>query len=580
MAKVFRSQVYILFLSILFSCANQTQPTGGPKDEEPPVLESSSPRQGELNVEAKQIELDMNEAIKLNSFKEQLIITPRIDAEYTVKYRKNKVIITFDETLPDSTTYTFNFREAIQDITEGNSPENLKLAFSTGSYLDSMSVSGQVFNLLTDGPGENITVALYTLNDTLDIFSGPPLYFTKTNAEGIYSFENIKIDTYHIYAFDDNNKNLTNQSKSESYGFSAESLVLDSSVTELNIPIQLLNIRELELQSFRQSGTVFTLKFNKHVVNYSLQPADSSLTLQSNFTDNSHETIQIFNTVPIADSLMVFVDASDSLQLHILDTAWVRFEETQRKPLEFKHDLKLSKVITDQRLVQGSVIFSKPITTINLDSTYIYIDSLHIYPLDSTHFTWNFYQDHMDFSYLLDRSLFEKPDETKEDQSPPQSQPDTTQPADTTQTDSLATDQPKPELSPHIRFAPNSFISAQNDSSQNITQDFTFAKPDQFGTIILEVETQEPNFFIQLLDSRDQVVQEKYNLTNFEFKYIEPGTYRIRILIDSNQNGQWDPGNILLNTEPEPVLFYHSSTDQQEITIRANFEIVPDPIVF
>ena len=558
-----------------FSCANQTQPTGGPKDEDPPILQSSNPSQGELNVEARQIELTFNEAIKLNSFKEQLIITPRIEAEYTPRFRKNKVIIDLDAPLDDSTTYTLNFREAIQDITEGNAPENLKLAFSTGYYLDSMSINGTVTHIFTQQPGADITVALYTHDDTLDIFTGPPLYFTKTDEEGTYSFENIKVDQYRIYAFADKNKNLTNESQSESYGFSSQLLELDSAISDLSIPVQHLDVRELIMQSARQSGTVYILKFNKHLTSYQLNPTEHpELRISSNFSDKTHQTINIYNNIPIADSLMVLVTAYDSLQTEVQDTAYVKFEETRRKPAEFKSSLALKKVITDQRYVNGSINFSKPVQFINLDSALIYIDSLHVYPFDSTHLTWNFYKDQLDFSFLLDKALFEQ---SAEEEAPQESTP-----ADTLATDTLATEkaEPKPEQAPHIYFANNTFISAEQDTSQLIRQDLTFSKPEQLGSIIIEIQTDQPNYFIQLVDSKNEVVQEVYNLQNFEFNYIEPGTYRIRILIDTNQNGQWDPGNIFMNVEPEPILFYQSSTEQQEITIRANFEIVPDPIIF
>ncbi len=586
MLNVFKFSCLVL-LSLLFcKCANQTQPTGGPQDEEPPELESSKPAQGELNVETRQVELTFNEAIKLNSFKEQLIITPRIDAEYTPRYRKNKVIIDFEDPLSDSTTYTFNFREAIQDITEGNAPDNLKLAFSTGHYLDSMSIDGKIHYILTNDPGTDITVALYTFDDTLDIFTGPPLYFTRTDEEGYYSFENIKVNQYKIYAFADGNKNLTNQSQSESYGFSSQLLQLDTSVTELNIPVQHLDVRELEMQSDRQSGTVYILKFNKHVTSYSLEAEDHpELRISSNFSDDTHQIINIYNNIPIADSLTVFVRAYDSLQTEVIDTAYVKFEETRRKPAEFKTPLSLEKIITDRRLVNGVINFSKPVQRINFDSTYIYIDSLHIYPLDSTHFTWNFYKDKLEISYLLDKSLFQEKQEEEIPQEPAsQSLPSTPDSLGATSPalDSLNSEEspPKPEQPPHIYLAAASFISAEQDSSQLVKQELSFSKPEQFGTIIVEIQTDEPNYFIQLLDSKNQVVQETYNLANFEFKYIEPGAYRMRILIDSNQNGQWDAGNILTNTEPEPILFYYSSTDEQEITIRANFEIVPDPITF
>ena len=159
--------IYALFL---LSCARQSSPTGGPKDTIPPVLVRVIPPNETINFNADQIELEFSEDVILNAPKEQLIITPTIGKEYKMTYRRNRVIIEFEEPLQDSTTYTFNFRESIQDITEKNSVRNLQLAYSTGTYLDSLSISGTIYHMLSGKPAEDATVALHTENDTFNIF--------------------------------------------------------------------------------------------------------------------------------------------------------------------------------------------------------------------------------------------------------------------------------------------------------------------------------------------------------------------------------------------------------------------------
>ncbi|MEM6524350.1 MAG: Ig-like domain-containing protein [Bacteroidota bacterium] len=565
-----KNLLLLLAAVTILSCANQTQPTGGPKDEDPPELLSSDPIQGSINVVTDKIELTFNEDIKTENAIEQLIITPRIDTEFEIKYRKSKATITFEENLPDSTTFTFNFREAVVDITEGNAPKNLKLAFSTGNYLDSLSISGNVKYHLTDRPGENITVALYQTSDTLDLFTGPPLYFTKTDNNGDYLFENLKGGNYKIYAFDDLNKNLTAQSNSESFGFLSGIIPLDSNIVELNLPLISVDARPLELQSARQSGTTFNVKYNKSLSNYNIS-ADSHETIVHSFADNTQDNIRIYNTFHIEDSLQLFLSSQDSLNQFSKDTIYLKFEPTQRKPITASQTFDLQPIVIEQRLVTGQVGFNKPITKTNFDSTYIYIDSTHVYFLDSTNFKWGHSTNLLEFSYLLDQSLFEEKEESSNE-----SQPNSPQ-------DSLANDstqQAKPELKPHIRFSEAAFISAESDSSTNIKTNLTFTTRDKFGLIALEIQTDYTNYIIQLLDAQNEVVAERINTQKFDFSYLKPGTYRIRILIDTNENGVWDPGNIFLDIEPEPSLFYDSSTGEQEVIIRANFEIVPDPIQF
>jgi hypothetical protein len=54
----------------------------------------------------------------------------------------------------------------------------LKLAFSTGTYLDSLSIEGTAYDLLKNVDSKEATVALYQL-DTFDIFKHKPIYVTK-----------------------------------------------------------------------------------------------------------------------------------------------------------------------------------------------------------------------------------------------------------------------------------------------------------------------------------------------------------------------------------------------------------------
>ncbi|MEM1407574.1 MAG: Ig-like domain-containing protein [Bacteroidota bacterium] len=567
---------FFLFLLATWSCANQTQPTGGPKDEDPPELIESDPVQGAINVSANKVELTFNEFIKTENPKEQLIISPRVNIEFDIKYRKNKAFITFEEDLPDSTTFTFNFREAIVDITESNPPENLKLAFSSGTYLDSLSISGNVKFHLSDKVVENATVALYQVDDTLDIFTGPPLYFTKTDENGDYTFDNLKSTTYKIYAFQDDNKNLITESKSESYGFKSGIIQLDSSIANINIPLLHLDVRPLELQSYRQSGTTYNIKYNKPLLDYQLLP-NSDDQIISSFSDEEQSNIQIYNTFTIRDSLQLFITAQDSLNQIAQDTVYLKFEPTQRKPVDLDQQFTLEKVIIEERLIQGSLNFNKPIVAINFDSIYVYIDSTHVYSLDSSHFFWS--KDHrsLEYLYLLDKQLFDKKEKEK---SEPNQRSKVALDSTSTKNDSTYIPPPKPDLKPHIRFASASFITAELDSSSNIKTDLAFTASDQLGLIALQINTDRPSFIIQLLDNQDNIVNERINETQFDFKYVTPGTYRIRILVDQDQNGVWNSGNILLDIEPEPVLFYEQSTSEQTITIRANFEIAPDAIEF
>ena len=238
---------------LLYSCASLTTPTGGPKDTIPPILIKSSPDSNQINFKGKTVELTFNELIKLNNPKEEIIISPSPGKTIDYIAKGTKVIITPKDGWQDSTTYSIIFQEGIQDVTESNSPENLKLAFSTGNTIDSLSIKGSVKDLQKGLPLEKITVALMS-SDTFDIFTDVPSYFTKTDSAGDFTLSNIKSNQYKIYAFDDKNKNLKVESRSERYGFKSSPLDLNQHIDSIEIGLIMLDSRPLKLTSIRNSG--------------------------------------------------------------------------------------------------------------------------------------------------------------------------------------------------------------------------------------------------------------------------------------------------------------------------------------
>ena len=63
--------------------------------------------------------------------------------------------------LKDSTTYTFYFLDAIKDLNEGNVIENYQFVFSTGPVIDSLSVTGNVYNSFNLEAPEKTLVLMY-----------------------------------------------------------------------------------------------------------------------------------------------------------------------------------------------------------------------------------------------------------------------------------------------------------------------------------------------------------------------------------------------------------------------------------
>lgn len=564
-------------ISILPKCANVKPPTGGPRDTIPPVMLYSVPVNKTINYKGRSFYFEFNERIKLDKFKNQLIITPRIDSKFSVKQKKNSFTLSFDDNFEENTTYTFNFREGVQDLSEGNVTRDNKFVFSTGEFIDSLFITGTVTHLTTADTLDGILVGIYNVkDDTITIFNGSPYYFTETDKEGFYALENIIDGVYKIYAFNDDNKNLKLESKNEAYGFFPDTLYLSNSIENLDLSIYNLDIRDLKVQTALPSGQYFYINFNKYITTYKIYPIVKEIDLYSGFAKD-HSSIKIYHTSNLKDSIEVGFQATDSIYNIIEDTVWVKFKESSRKPDKFELNLK-PKAGPVPLSFDITLNFSKPVSYVNKDSIFFQFDTTKINNLSfDSLYIWNDRKDIINLAVTLDKSLAdtitairERYEKLKADSLvKKQSSKTKTRPVKKQMTSKNAKDK-KPQINRGLQLyiGTGSFISIENDTLEATSVNYKFAEIENFGTISGEVITNYKSYFIQLVDLQNKLIVELYNIKNYHFKMVQPGKYKIRVLIDNNGNGVWDPGNMKKNQEPEEVLFF-----PKVISIRANWEM-------
>ncbi len=566
-AKLLRLSLPFVVL-FAWSCANRVPPTGGPKDKKPPKLLHSVPTSGDRNFRGRLLALEFDEYIQANKFKDQLIITPRINGSYTYKIRKRTVLIEFDSAFAPNTTYTLNFREAIVDITEKNPARDLVIAFSTGDHLDTLTLSGQVNDLLTDLPAKDVTIGLYPEDDTLDIFSGQPYYFTRTNKGGHYEFGYLKQGRYRLYAFADNNKNLTCQSRNEPYGFLPAPIAIDTNTIADTLYLVQLNIDSLKITRTRSSGRYFLVSANKYITDTRLQAANDSI-LYYRYTDN-HKTLKFYKTFDVPDSLAVYATLTDSAGFVVQDTFYVQFPETNRRPDEFKVNYSKPHASKTYRYLKGTISFAKPLTHINPDSIYIRYDSLEFYPLkESIELRYDTANLKLYYHSPIPAAIFDSLEQRqKKVQNKNLAKP--------TAGRDLSSMQGKARGRYELVFATGTFISVEQDTAEAYTKELQFTEASQFALLTGKVNASQPYYIIQLLNNKYKVVEEEKNVSEYTFKEIPPGEYMLRVLIDSNGNGRWDAGNILRNQLPEPVIIYHDEAGNRKTALRANWEVQID----
>jgi len=533
MTQRLRHSVLILLLTIAaVSCARIIAPSGGPEDEQGPQLISSSPLTGETNFIQNTLTFTFNERVQARSLETDLIITPKPKGSFRTRINKNVITLTFFEPLEENTTYSLNFANSVQDVTNNNPVENLGISFSTGPYIDSLTVSGQILNLYTQDPVENALVSLYRLQDSLDIIKGPASYYSKTDSTGNYLFQNLPSDQFRIYSAIDKNNNSQADSDKEKYGFYPDTLVLNSSLSNIDMTLQNLDTEELRTVSARSFGSYYDISFNKAVNTFKVISLGDFV-----YHPFSTDKIRFYRTnTTYNDTTQLVYSVVDSLNTTLLDTANFYFSESKLAPasFSFRFEPDVTGILSFDTL---QLTFSKPILTFNTDSLSFKKDSLNTVPFDASTYIWNEYNTKLSIP-VSSAELF---------------------------------DQQYPSVVMDIK--PAAFISADRDTSKGLQKTISLLKTEDTAVIIGSINTALTNVIVQLLDNRSLKVIRETTSKSFQFEFLPAGQYQVRVIFDRNANGKWDIGNILTNEMPEPAKFYFDDFyNTKTIEVRKNWE--------
>lgn len=546
--------IYLAICAFMITqCAKQTAPTGGPQDQTPPKLKSSLPKHKQTNFKGTEVELVFDEPIQLNNPREQIIITPSVGKDFETTFNKTRVMLKFKRPLQENTTYTINLREAVQDLTEKN-PANEKIAFSTGSYIDSLRITGRVQDALTETNPKSYTVALAEASDTFNIFKHPAGWLTQTNKKGVFALENLKPGRYILYAFDDKSKNMIVDSKSEGYGFVAQPIDLEINIDSLKIRTFKADVNPLRLITSRPTFAYYNLRFSKSLTDFSIKPTDTTITVYASL-EKDLSTVKLYNTFTQPDSTQIRVYATDSMNYTVDTLVYMKFNKKESTKDKFTAAIDGSNVHESNGIFTAQALFSKPILHLNTDSLYISLDSVTRLSLEITDYTWN--------ATRTQLSIFKKVD------------PNMLFPKDTTSNAPKSKAKSTPgKQQTTLTARPGAFISAENDSSAALSAPIKFVTLESTAIIEAEVKTIE-HFVLQLMNRTGNIVSEVKDQKKHAFENLPPDTYLLRIVVDKNNNGKWDPGNYKEKTEPEQIIYYRNPKGIKEISLKPNWTLGP-----
>ncbi len=528
-----------IIIHFLIGCANQSSPTGGPTDKTPPELKSSVPTDNQKNYTGKTIELTFDENIKLKDPKDEILITPGVGKKTKFTAKGKKLIIEPELPWAENTTYSISFREGVQDITEGNPAENLQLAFSTGATIDSLKITGEVSQTFKQDVPDKITVAIYQ-SDTFDIFSHAPTYFTFADKKGKFTIKNLKAGSFFIYAFEDKNKNLKIESKAERFTF-LKHKVNSGDTTKIKLALIRVDARPLKLTTIRNTSKISSIRFNKELEAITLKGLKNDMV---NHFGSSKNELMIYHNLAFNDSIRISISAKDSVNQKLDTAVYIKNTNAKYVNVQYKANVKASRYSIADKEFQATLIVNKP-SKLNLDSIYFSTDSTSFESIKKESYGYD----------TINNTIFIKTALPKQDST-------------------------KPGKKPVIQFSKGSLISIEKDTLKGFEIPTTELKEDQTGTLLIEIDTKQNSYIIQLLRDDNSIVESLPNIKKYTFNYLEPKTYKIQIILDENKNGKWDAGNFYQKIEPEKVIIYKNSEGSSSIPMRANWEQGPLKITF
>ncbi|CAG0904664.1 unnamed protein product, partial [Darwinula stevensoni] len=180
---------------------NLGNPSGGKKDEKPPVMDSLRSVAGrQVKFKPRELVFYFDEFIEVKDATKQVLVSPPLTYIPKIKAKGKRLSFIFDEkeVLKDDATYTINFGDAIVDYHEGNKLSNFTYVFSTGLFLDSLNVAGKIINAQSHkGEGEMIVFLYDKTADTI-VKKEKPFYFAKPDKDGF-----IQPTEGHVYLNDE-----------------------------------------------------------------------------------------------------------------------------------------------------------------------------------------------------------------------------------------------------------------------------------------------------------------------------------------------------------------------------------------
>lgn len=527
--KLINTGLFLFLFLTLLNCAKRGSPTGGEKDIIPPKMISAEPDTSSTNFKEKRIRIYFDEYIKLKDIQKQLIISPPMKTTPQIMPQGNAskyIDIKISDTLKENTTYVFNFGQSIVDNNEENPYSFFKYVFSTGDYVDSLTVDGYVTDAIQKKPDDFVSVLLYEIDSTYTdsiIYKKLPTYISNTlDSTSSFQISNIKAGKYMLIGLKDNSGTNTYAPKADKIAFISDFIeVPTDSVYRLNLFKENSYYRTARPELAAKNRIIFGYEGYGDSIKidllYPTPPPDYKYRV---LKDKEKDTLHYWFAGIEADSLIFQITNPPVM---VKDTFTVRTKEL------YNDTLTLSPAKKGNPFKEPFAISANtPITGITKEKISV---------LDKDSLPVDFNPDIDEKENLLYLKWEVLPNEKYQ-----------------------------------VTLLPEAIENMFGEHNDTLSYSLNTKSFADYGNLRITLRNADSfPAIIQLTTEKGEVKDEVYAIEeqdHYDFNYIAPGKYLLRVIFDENGNRKWDTGNYLDKIQPERVSHFPEVLD-----IKANWDM-------
>jgi hypothetical protein len=590
-----------LFVFII-ACAKVSLPSGGHKDRTPPVVIKSAPLNGTVNFRGKKLEIEFNEYVVLDNINDKFMVSPPMKKKPKVFLKGKNVEVEFNEKLKDSTTYTFYFQDAIKDLNEGNVLQNYQFVLSTGPVIDSLSVTGNIYNANNLEVPEKTEAIMYRELADSAVVKHLPEYISRVDQDGYFRIDNVRPGIYRLYGLKDGDNSKNYNLPDEEFAFMDSTVVITAGKNYIPPPVikkDTVMVKKPAVKgtqpgkkgTYKNTGTPKDSTSLKKGTAKISEPAplvgeyklfQFAALKKAHYLTTSHRDLRYLMTyilslppdsmkfefsIPGTDSKAYFMEHSrnrDTLKVWLTDTSLyskpqintiVKYPFTDTLGITgYKQDTILMRFLQPR----APKIKKVKRAVLTLENN---IQSGSLKPGQTIYFKAKTPIRQADTSHI---KLYELVQTAK--QKVPYSLV-----KDTTSSNKYYLKTKLEEKKKYLFVADSaSFINIYGEYSDSLGIKFSVKDHDTYCKLTMDIKNYEGDRIIQLLDKSDNLISQTYMKKDGRvvFPLLEIGFYRLRVIYDLNGDRKWTTGDFTIHRQPEPVSYYPT-----EIELKSGWEL-------